>query len=120
MLVAASLLPGVVLAQNFDYTFVQGSYSQFELDDVDVDGDGYGVAGSVAVSDRFHLFGSYSTADFDYGIDLNQISAGLGFHTPVSDAVDVIVSAAYVWAEVEASGFGSTDDDTAWAWAFEQ
>jgi hypothetical protein len=109
LLLTAFSLSGTAIAQNFDYSFIQGSYVQLELDEFD--GDGFGLDGSLAVTDHFHVFGSYSTADFDFGIDVNQMSAGVGFNTPVSDAVDVIASVAYEWAEVEAPGFGSVDED---------
>jgi hypothetical protein len=97
-------------AEGISYNFIQGSYGQVEVDDVDVDGDGFGVEGSVALTERFHLFGGYTTADMDFGIDLNQLEAGLGFNSPLSDTVDLIASVAYVSAEVDAAGFGSVDD----------
>ena len=97
-------------ADDFNYNFIQGSYGQIEFDDIGVDGDGFGIGGSVAVSDRFHLFGGYTTADMDFGVDLNQAEAGVGFNAPISETVDLIASLAYVSAEVEAPGFGSVDD----------
>jgi hypothetical protein len=97
-------------AEGISYNFIQGSYGQVEFDDLDVDGDGFGVEGSVALTERFHLFGGYTTADMDFGIDLNQLEAGLGFNSPLSDTVDLVASVAYVSAEVDAAGFGSVDD----------
>lgn len=96
--------------QDLSYNFVQGSYGHIEFDDIDVDGDGFGIEGSVELSDRFHLFGGYATADMDFGVDVNQLEAGVGFNTPISDTVDFIASLAYVSAEVEAAGLGSADD----------
>ncbi|MGH8193331.1 MAG: outer membrane beta-barrel protein [Woeseiaceae bacterium] len=104
-------ISGGGLAEDFDYSFVQGSYGQVEFDDFDVDGDSFGIDGSFAVSDRFHVFGSYETADFDAGVDLNSMQAGLGFNSPLSDTIDFIASLAYVNTEVEAAGFGSADDN---------
>ncbi|HEX9853049.1 MAG TPA: outer membrane beta-barrel protein [Woeseiaceae bacterium] len=97
-------------AEGFSYNFIQGSYGQIEFDEIDVDGDGFGIEGSVALSDRFHLFGGYSTADLDFGVDVSQLEAGVGFNTPISDTVDFVASLAYVSAEVDAPGFGSVDD----------
>jgi hypothetical protein len=108
---AAVSISGTVLAQDFDYNFVQASYGQYDIDGVNVDGDGFGIGGSVAISDRFHLFGSYATADFDFGVDMNTLTAGLGYNTPINDAVDIIASVAYVSAEVKVPGFGSVDDN---------
>jgi hypothetical protein len=98
------------VAEDLNYTFIQGSYGQMEVDDVDVDGDGFGIEGSVALTDRFHLFGGYTTADMDFGVDLNQLEAGVGFNSPIAETVDLIASLAYVSAEVEVPGFGSIDD----------
>ena len=111
VLLAAVSMSGAALAQDLDYNFVQASYGQFELDGVDADGDGFGIGGSMAVSDSFHLFGSYAMADFDFGVDMNTLSLGVGYNTPVAESIDLIASLAYVSAEVEASGFGSADDN---------
>ncbi|HEX6259257.1 MAG TPA: outer membrane beta-barrel protein [Woeseiaceae bacterium] len=97
-------------AEDLSYNFIQGSYGQVEVDEVDVDGDGFGIEGSVAVSDSFHLFGGYTTADMDFGIELNQLEAGIGYNTPISETVDLVATLSYVSAEVEAAGFGSADD----------
>lgn len=111
LLLAGVSMSGAAFAQGFDYSFVQASYGQFDFDGADGDGDGFGVGGSVAVSDSFHLFGSYSTAEFDFGVDMNTLTAGLGYNMPVTDSVDVVASVAYVSAEVDVPGFGSFDDN---------
>jgi hypothetical protein len=103
-------LSATAAADDLSYSFVQASYGQIEVDDVDVDGDGFGIEGSVALSDSFHLFGGYTTADMDFGVDLNQLEAGVGYNTPISEMVDLIASLSYVSAEVEAAGFGSADE----------
>lgn len=92
------------------YSYIQGSYGQIEVDDVDVDGDGFGVAGSAALTEHFHLFGGYSTADMGSGVDVNQLEAGVGYNHPVSDTVDVVLSLAYLSAEIDLPGPGSIDD----------
>lgn len=102
-------LSGAALA-DFDYTFVEASYGQTEFDDFDVDGDAIGVGGSFAVTDSLHLFGGYSTADFDGGVDSNSFQAGVGYRVGLSDAVDVVGSLAYVTSEVEFAGV-SVDDN---------
>ena len=106
-LVASS---AAAVADGPDYSYIQGSYGQIEFDDIDVDGDGFGIAGSAALTERFHLFGGYTTADLGSGIDLNQLEAGVGLNHPVSDTMDMVLSLAYVSAEVDAGGLGSADD----------
>jgi opacity protein-like surface antigen len=109
LLLALFAFSATAAAEDPNYNFIQGSYGQIEADDVDVDGDAFGIEGSVALTDRFHLFGGYTTADLDFGVDLNQSEIGVGFNSPISETVDLIASLAYVSAEVE-SGFGSADD----------
>ncbi|HET6628668.1 MAG TPA: outer membrane beta-barrel protein [Woeseiaceae bacterium] len=111
MFLAAFSISGAAYAEGFDYSFIEGSYGQVQFDDLDVDGDGLSIGGSYAVSDNFHVFGGYETGDFDFGVDLNTMQAGVGYNMPVSDAVDVVASLAYVNMEVEAAGLGSVDDN---------
>ncbi|MEQ9562066.1 MAG: hypothetical protein RLN69_06055, partial [Woeseiaceae bacterium] len=54
-------------ADGLNYTYGEVGYSLVEIDDVDVDGDGFNIAGSFALSDEFHIFGGYSTASLDFG-----------------------------------------------------
>jgi hypothetical protein len=98
-------------AQGLNYNYVEAGYGRVDIDSPDVDGDGFVLGGSFAVSDQFHLFGSYQTADFDFGIDFTQFDLGLGFNTPITDMVDVVATVSYEYVEVDASGFGSADDN---------
>ena len=104
-------LSAIAGAQGLDYNYIQGSYSQVEFDDIDVDGDGFGIGASFGISDRFAVFGSYSTADLDFDVEVNSFDVGLAFHAPISDSVDVVTSVSYVSVDVELQGFGSADDD---------
>lgn len=112
-LIAALALAGAAHAQSFDYNYIEGFYGKVEYDvpGGDFDGDGFGLAGSFAVADNFHVFGSYSSVDFDLGVDATDFSVGLGYNTPISDTVDVVARLAYVSAEFDIPNFGSVDDD---------
>ena len=101
------------LADNgMSYSYVEAAYidTEIEVGSTDVDGDGIGLTGSAALNDTVFLTASYGTQDFDFGIDLDQWSVGVGAHTPLSDSVDLVGSISYVDAEVDTS-FGSADDD---------
>jgi opacity protein-like surface antigen len=98
-------------AEGLNYTYGEVGYGIVEIDDADVDGDGFNIAGSFALTDEFHIFGGYSTASLDFGIDFNQLELGIGYNTPISNSVDVVATLAYVNVEVEAAGFGSEDDN---------
>lgn len=98
-------------AEDFDYSFFSLGYGNIEFDDVNVDGDGFNVGGSYAINDSYHVFADYSSADLDGGIDATEFGAGIGWHTSLSDAVDLVAGLSYEYVELDASGFGSVDDN---------
>lgn len=101
-----------VLADGVSYNYIEGGYQRVEFDDAfgDVDGDGFGLGGSFAVNDSWHIFANYSTADFDFDVELDQLAIGGGFHTPISDAVDFVANFSYVRLDASANGFSADDD----------
>lgn len=102
-----------VLADGVSYNYVEGSYQRVEFDDDfggNFDGDGFGIGGSFALNDQWHLFAGYGTADLDFDVDLDQLAVGGGFHMPISNAVDFVAEFSYVRFEAS-SGFASVDDD---------
>jgi len=109
-----ALLAAPAMAAEPSYNFVAAGYQSIDIDDVapgiNVDGDGFGIGGSFELNDSFHVFASYGTADFDFGVDLDELQLGVGYRMPMSDKADFIISAAWVQAEVSALGF-SVDDD---------
>lgn len=102
------------LAEGPNWNYIEGSYERVEFDDdvggFDVDGDGFGIAGSFEIADSWHAFASYGSADFDFDIDLDQLVIGGGLHTPISDNTDFVANLAYVRVDASALGF-SVDDD---------
>lgn len=98
-------------AKDFDYNFFQLSYGNVEYDDVNVDGDGFGLSGSYSINEDFHVFGGYQAAGLDFGIDATSLGAGLGWHTTLSPVVDLVASISYQYVELDASGFSSVDDN---------
>jgi len=101
-----------VYAEGLDYTYLQGSYGQVTFDDslLDVDGDGFGISGSYAASDSIHLYGEYQTSELDFGVDLNFLEAGVGYHMPVSETLDFVAELGYVQVEIDAPSAPSFDD----------
>lgn len=94
----------------FNYNLVSASYGTVDFDDLDVDGDGFGLAASFAIAENFHVFGGVDTADLDFDVDLTSWSAGMGYNTPISEKVDVIAQLSYENLEVD-TPFGDADDD---------
>jgi hypothetical protein len=98
-------------ADDFDYNYIDLSYGILDFDDIDVDGDGFGIGGSFAINSDFHVFGNYQSAGLDFGVDVSQFAAGVGYNTELSPTVDAIARLSYQYAEVDAPGFGSVDDN---------
>ena len=105
-----ALAPAAVLADSPDYTYIEGSYVNIDIDGID-DGDGFGIGGSAEVGENIFIFADYATVGFSFGVDFSTITAGIGYKSAISDTTDVNVSIAYVNAEVDAGAFGSIDDD---------
>lgn len=105
------ILPVAALADGFDYTFVEASIVNTEIDvgPFDIDGDGIGVIGSFALTDEIHLIGGYSDEDYGAGFDRSVLNVGGGFNTGLNANLDFVAQLSYYEVEVS-SGFGSADD----------
>ena len=110
-----SLLALPAFAGDISYNYVELGYEKIDIDDpglgFDVDGDGFGVGGSFEIGESWFVAISYSQADFDFGVDLDQFAAGVGWHTLMSNNSDFYAQLQYVRAEASVSGFGSVDED---------
>jgi len=95
----------------FDYNFFEFTYSDIEFDDIDVDGDALGIGGSFELNDDVFVFGSYQDADLDFSVDATTVGIGVGYHTPLSEVVDLVANVSYQWVEVDVPGFGDEDED---------
>jgi len=93
------------------YTYAEIGYGQVNFDSPDVDGDGFSIGGSFALTDQFHLFGNYGTTDLDFDIDATTFDLGFGFNRPISNNIDFVATLSYVYVEFDAPGFGSADDN---------
>jgi hypothetical protein len=81
--------------------------------DIGISGDGFGLRGSVGISESFFMFGQYGDADYDAGffdLGVTELRLGAGWHTPVNDSVDFV--AALNWERTEVSTpFGDGSDN---------
>lgn len=112
LLASALLLPTFTFAGDFSYSYVEGLIGQtdIEVGNEDVDGDVYGVAGSIAVAPNWHVFADYSQADLDFDVELTQIRVGGGYTQSISETMDLVSRIGYVSADVE-TPIGDADDD---------
>ncbi len=100
-----------VNAQGFDYSYLQLNYGSIEFDNVNVDGDGFGLSGSYAISPDWHVFGGYQAAGLDFGVDATTIGAGVGYNTEMSPTVDMYARLSYQYVDLDAPGQGGIDDN---------
>lgn len=112
LVISMVALTAPALADGPDYNFIEGSYERIDLDGagVNVDGDGFGIAGSVDVGEAWYLFASYNATDLDFSIDLDEFAIGGGYHTPLNENVDLFAKLAFVRADASAFGFSADDD----------
>lgn len=98
-----------VNAEDFDYTYFSLGYGTIDFDDINVDGDGFTLAGSFAINQSYHVFTSYNTADLDFNVDATTFSAGIGYNRGLSDVVDLVAGLSYEYIKFDGTG-GSIDD----------
>ena len=112
VVLAASASAAALAEDKLSYDYIEAIYIDTEIDDrnFDVDGDGFGLSGSVSLNDNFFVNAGYGSQDFDGGVDVDQWSIGIGGHMPLSANTDLIGTVSYIDAEVD-SRFGSADTD---------
>ena len=101
---------------DISYNFVEAGYQEIDIDGglfggLDIDGDGYGVGGSFELNENWFVAASYSSADFDFGVDVDELMLGTGYHVAISDNADFYGMFSYLTAEASTDGFGSVDED---------
>ena len=107
----AAALPLTTQADTMDYSLVELGYVDTELDDVDVDGDGFALRGSVAFMEKFFGFAEYQDLGFDRGIDYTAFKVGVGGHLPLNEKIDLVGRFGIVKADLEADRFGLEEDE---------
>lgn len=110
-LVLILLTLSATASAEFDYNYFEFTYANIEFDDIDVDGDGFGIGGSYELNDDVFVFGSYQGADLDFSVDATTFGIGVGYHTAMSEDVDLVANVSYQWVELDVPGFGDDDDD---------
>jgi hypothetical protein len=116
-LALALALPLTATAADLSWDFVDVRYTAYE--EPGADGDGYGIAGSKALSDSFYVFGAYDdlTVDvlgFDAGVTFWRL--GMGHHRPINDSVEYFADISYETISVDV--FGTTVEDNGYGFRF--
>ena len=115
------LAANTVFAQSspLSYDYVEANLGTGDFYDEDFSFYGAGI--SYSLNESIYLRGSYSDGATDddvyFGIGLGESKVeisgyeiGLGFHTPVSQLIDFVVSGSYISSELEIFGFSQDED----------
>jgi hypothetical protein len=108
--VIALLAVESAIADDISYTYAQVRFADVEIDDANLDGDGFIVGGSYRINEKYFAFGGYRDIDFDQSRDASALRVGGGYIYPVSERLHA-VGKAYL-ARVKASRPGFSDSDT--------
>lgn len=108
---AMSIAGQAVAAEGFDYSYVEIGYVKSEIDDLDIDGDGFGLRGSYEFTENFHAFAAYADQDFDFDVGATTFELGGGFAWPVNPNLDLVGTLSYIKAEIDVPFIGDFDDD---------
>lgn len=109
-LALALALPLAASAADLSWDFIDVRYMGYE--EPGVDGDGFGIAGSKAMSDEFVVFGAYEDLSVDVlGFDAGVVfyRVGLGHHRPINDQFDYFADFSYEAMSVEVLGVSADD-----------
>jgi len=80
-------------AENINYNYVEGDYV---ATDSDTNADGWGLKGSAALTQNFHIFGDYSNQDIkNSSASFDQWRVGVGYNRQVSQHADLVTRVAY-------------------------
>ena len=110
----AALTSGVASADQPSFSYVEAGYTRVNLDDIDVDPDGYYIEGSIALGESGFLRASYSDLEDDIlGLDVETeaLSVGIGYRQELGSNSSWYVVADYLEGEVDVEGIGDADAD---------
>lgn len=114
--VISSLVLGApALAETPNWNYAEAGWQRIDIDEsgIDADADGFGIGGAFELADSWHILASYQTADFDFGIDFDQLTIGGGYHTAITDTTEFVADLSYVRVEASAGGSSADDDGLA-------
>jgi hypothetical protein len=97
-------------SSEFRYTYLQGGYTNVDLDTPSADGDGLFLGGSLLVADILVLSADFTYIDFTRGIDTRALELGVGVPLPVRPGFDAIVRAGYIDGRIKTPGVNIDND----------
>ncbi|MFW2374579.1 MAG: hypothetical protein ACN4GM_15745 [Gammaproteobacteria bacterium] len=98
------------LAADFNYTWGQVSYDDVSLDISglrNIDGDGLTFSGAYEVTPVVYVKGSISMWDMDFGVDVDYLQFGAGYHTPVNNKTDAVFEFSFGDLDIDSTSIDS-------------
>lgn len=108
---ALGLAAGTVWAAGPSYNHLGISVADIELDDNDIDGDGFRIDGAFLVHPNIYLLGQYANWDLDGSLDREDFRGGVGLRAPLQANADVIGELFYENREYDSGRGRDRDDD---------
>ncbi|MFT6790901.1 MAG: hypothetical protein ACJA04_000100 [Cellvibrionaceae bacterium] len=105
-LVAIALTVSVRAENNIQYNYLDFRLiADAEIEDSNIDGDGFAFGGSVRLDELIYLFADYEVTDFDSNVDVTVLQGGVGALLSVNK-IDLLAELALV--DFDADGRSST------------
>ena len=92
------------------YTYVEGGWVHADFDNVNEDGDGWGIGGSYAFHKNFHFVADYQDVDLGGSADASAFSFGLGGNLPLRAGLDAVGRVRWIHEEIDVGNSGNDDD----------
>lgn len=109
-----------VMTKEISYNFIQGTYISTSVDSGttsgDVDGNGFGVAGSFSIAPHIAITAGFGATSFDtfLGIDIDttELTLGVTGYASIASGTSIFGNFSILKGDVEATdGFITVDDD---------
>lgn len=106
---AAIAVPAFASDGGPSYSYIDVGYVNYDFDGGG-SADGFGVGGSFAVNEQFHVIGDVvRVSDSGVSVTLSTVAGGYAF--PISGTTDFVGRLGVAHARVGVSGFGSASDN---------
>jgi hypothetical protein len=103
-------LPLATQADTMDYSFVELGYVDAEIDDPNVDGDGFALRGSLAFNPNFFGYAEMEDIGYDRNVDVTTLQVGVGGRYPLGQKLDLVGRVGLVRMDVD-TPIGEDDED---------
>ncbi|MBD9535735.1 Ax21 family protein [Stenotrophomonas sp. ATCM1_4] len=108
---AAALPFAASAAEGLSYNYAEADYAKTDIDGGKA--DGWGVKGSWAFHQNFHVFGDFDRQEIDHtNARFNQWRVGVGFNKEIANSTDFVARAAYQkldlrYADLDFNGYSA-------------